>query len=106
MHSKRRHADRIFRTQLRFAEKPAAIYVTRKSTGVELLEGHRPVPYKDCNKDLASRPSAHKESHLVAADHNVQLDPAQWLRRLRRLLRLLRPRQLTRREHGLWPRRR
>jgi hypothetical protein len=33
MHSKRRRADPIFRTQLRFAEKPAGIYVTRKSTG-------------------------------------------------------------------------
>jgi hypothetical protein len=60
----------------------------------------------DCNTSLAFRPSAHKESHPVAADHNVQLDPAQWLRRLTRLLRLLRPRQLTHREHGLWPRRR
>jgi hypothetical protein len=60
----------------------------------------------DCNKNLASRPSAHKESHPVAADHNVQLDPAQWLRRLTRLLRLLRQRQVTHREHGQSLRRR
>jgi hypothetical protein len=46
------------------------------------------------------------ESRPAAAGHNAQLDPAQWLRRLTRLLRLLRRRQLTRREHGLWPRRR
>ena len=33
MHSKRKRADPIFGSQLRFAEKPAGIYVTRKSTG-------------------------------------------------------------------------
>ena len=33
MHSKRKRADPIFGSQLRFAEKTAGIYVTRKSTG-------------------------------------------------------------------------
>jgi hypothetical protein len=46
------------------------------------------------------------ESRPAAADHNVQLDPAQWLRRLMRLLQLLRLRQLTRREHDPSPHRR
>jgi hypothetical protein len=32
MHSKRKRADPIFGSQLRFAEKLAGIYVTRKST--------------------------------------------------------------------------
>jgi len=32
MHSKRKRADPIFGSQLRFAEKPAGIYVARKST--------------------------------------------------------------------------
>jgi hypothetical protein len=46
------------------------------------------------------------ESHPGAADHNVQLDPAQWLRRSTPLLRLLRLRQLMRLEHDQSPRRR
>jgi hypothetical protein len=46
------------------------------------------------------------ESRPAAEDHNAQLDPAQWLRRLTHLLRLLRLRQLTPREHGQSPRRR
>jgi len=46
------------------------------------------------------------ESHPAEAGHNAQLDPAQWLRRLTRLLRLLRRRQLTRREHDPSPHRR
>jgi hypothetical protein len=33
MHFKRKRAEPIFGSQLRFAEKPAGIYVTRKSTG-------------------------------------------------------------------------
>jgi len=33
MHCGRKRADPIFGSQLRFAEKPASIYVTRKSTG-------------------------------------------------------------------------
>src|SRR4029077_4620221 len=106
MHSRRKRADPIFGSQLRFAEKPASIYVTRKSTGGELLAGHRRVPYKDCNKDLASRPSARTESRPAAEDHSAQLDPAQLLRRLTRLLRLPRLRQLTRREHDPSPHRR
>ena len=74
IHSKRKRADPILGSQLRFAKKAAGVHVTRKSTKVELLEGHRRVPYKDCNKDLASRPSARMESHPAAADHNAQLD--------------------------------
>ena len=33
MHSKRKRADPIFGSQLRFSEKPPGIYVARKSTG-------------------------------------------------------------------------
>jgi hypothetical protein len=33
MHSKRKRADPIFASQLRFSEKLAGIYVARKSTG-------------------------------------------------------------------------
>jgi hypothetical protein len=33
MHSRRKRADPIFNSQLRFAEKPASIDVARKSTG-------------------------------------------------------------------------
>jgi hypothetical protein len=46
------------------------------------------------------------ESHPAVVGHNAQLDPAQWLRRLTRLRRLLRQRQLTHREHGQSPRHR
>ena len=66
INSRRRRADPIFEGRLRFAEKPAGIYVTRKSTKVEFLEDHRHVLCKDCNKDLASRPSARMESHPAA----------------------------------------
>ncbi len=74
MHSRRKRADPIFNSQLRFAEKPASIDVARKSTWVELLEGRKRVPCKDCNKNLASQPSARMESHPAAADHNARLD--------------------------------
>jgi hypothetical protein len=40
----------------------------------ELLEGHKRVPYKDCNKSLASRLSAHMENHPAAVGHNAQPD--------------------------------
>ena len=33
MHSKRKRAEPIFGSQLRFAEKPAGVYITGKSTG-------------------------------------------------------------------------
>jgi hypothetical protein len=63
MHFKRKRAEPIFGSQLRFAEKPAGIYVTRKSTG------------RNSSKIIdTSRPSARMESRPAAAGHNAQLD--------------------------------
>src|SRR5438270_10022993 len=95
MHSKRKRADPIFGSQLWFAKKAAGIYVARKSTGWNsskvidascvrtVIQAWRPGPARVWKATRRRRA------------HNAQLDPAQWLRRLTRLLRLLRRRQLT-----------
>ncbi len=69
-------------------------------------EDHKRAPCKDYNKNQAFRPNAHTDNRPEAADHNVQLDPAVWLRRLTRRPRLLQLRQSTQREHYRSPRRR
>jgi hypothetical protein len=74
IHFKRKRADPIFGSQLRFAKKAAGIDVTRKSTGwnsSKVIDASR---IRTVIKDLASRPSAHTESHPAAVGHNAQLD--------------------------------